>query len=78
MEEIQWRSIEDAPRDPDVELVTWGTMLGDHGYTSDEFTWTGIQWNPIRGEWEVTKPTGRYFCGFIPKYYAVITKPKGE
>ncbi len=70
-----WQPIETAPRDG-TEIIAWGVMQGDYGYTPDEYTWTGVQWTCAG--WSVTKPTGRYFRGFTPTHWMHLPTPPTE
>jgi hypothetical protein len=67
-----WRPIESAPKDG-TEIIAWGVMAGEPGYTSDEKAWTGIRWS--KDGWVTTKPQGRYFVGFHPTHWVPLPPP---
>lgn len=49
------------------EIIAYGCMRGDYGYTDDQWTWTGIKW--ACDKWQVTKPTHRHFTSFNPTHW---------
>lgn len=67
-----WQPIESAPKDG-TEIIAWGMMRGDYGYTPDEPTWTGVRWT--NAQWQVTKPTARHFAGFTPTHWTPLPEP---
>jgi hypothetical protein len=74
----QWRPIETAPRDGS-EFLAYGTLHGTHGYTPDEKSWTGAQWNG--GRVVSTKPGANYDSGWTFTHWCplpALPGPVGE